>query len=614
MRLSKLLSFCLLSALALASGACNKSTEFLFNLTVERIDRSGVSFLFSANEPLSRVEVFDGSGELIRSLSIPLLLNGHILIPLSPAVGEYEIIAVSINGSRRTAQFDFPDTSGSSISISSPFSIGFGSAVLLPPGSETSLLATIYGRLGNPMKYRLTVHSRDDILLSQGGETGEWKRALELTGEAAYLVRPVTRQILIRTSKQVKTGEYLLEAEAELDYGEGRQDKTTTKLRLVIKGRDELAGAILIEKTVMPTDANGRGIPGGRQDFLTLRGDSNFAESGRGNINQGSLASRAVSYQTVLVKSALDLEVPVLLSSQVLDCKSVEVSAFRAPPGHPGTASQVATILPPRGEAVVPLPIFADPVLAEPGSYTRRIDLQLAGTDLILDRETRPLIVERPADVALLATAASVIITILLFAIVILRGNAILSRFTTRQIVLLALVSAASVVIVNIPVFFLANITFSLLGPFGFLVDALLTEFLYGALLVALVAIIPRQGVCTIVALVRFLLGGVLLGMLTPVGAIHTAISAIFLELAVWLSGIAREESARNLNTGFLLLFACAWGLVSWIGFQLSIVLFRLHYADWYVVISVVIGGFVYSLVGAIAGRRIGNRLARITA
>jgi hypothetical protein len=156
-----------------------------------------------------------------------------------------------------------------------------------------------------------------------------------------------------------------------------------------------------------------------------------------------------------------------------------------------------------------------------------------------------------------------------------------------------------------------------LLGPIGFLVDGLLSEFVFYALLVALISIVPKQGMCALVIAIRFLLGGLLLGMITPVGAIHGAVSAVALELAVWLSGITRAGAKYDLSKGHFrlrvaVLFALANALVSWIGFQLSIVLFRLHYAEWYVFLSVAIGGFLYCMLGAFAGRAIGRRLSHV--
>jgi len=86
----------------------------------------------------------------------------------------------------------------------------------------------------------------------------------------------------------------------------------------------------------------------------------------------------------------------------------------------------------------------------------------------------------------------------------------------------------------------------------------------------------------------------------------------LVLEVAVWLSGVTRGGGGGSVR--LLLFVALANALISWVGFQLSIVLFRLHYAGWYIVLSVLVGGFLYSLLGAIAGRRIGGRLAQLSA
>ena len=81
--------------------------------------------------------------------------------------------------------------------------------------------------------------------------------------------------------------------------------------------------------------------------------------------------------------------------------------------------------------------------------------------------------------------------------------------------------------------------------------------------------------------------------------------------------------SVLLLETGFL--FARNRSLFVWavvlgfcdaiavyVDFQLSILLYRLFYADWYIVLRILIEGFVYTFIGVLLGARLGRGLWRV--
>ena len=395
--------------------------------------------------------------------------------------------------------------------------------------------------------------------------------------------------------------EAMLRATARLSFdGEEREFATERELRIV--AAEEIKRGLSIAGVEMPVSRDGEPLSGRRAAHIALPGGGG-----------GGGEPRAVAYQAVIVENRLEVGVPVVVRCEVTEASGeAPAEGFGRPSWIPGRGAAVAAVVPAGSRERLTVPVYADASRVKPGRYERRIELGFAGSGLTADRATEPLEVERPQGTAVAVTAASVGATLLLLVLFLARGGRFIGGFTTRQIVLVALVASASVVMVNLPVFFIANITLALLGPLGLLVDALLTGFLFNALLVALLAVIPRRGVCALVIAVRFLLGGLLLGMLTPLGALHAGISALVLEGAVWLSGVTRGGGGGSVR--LLLFVALANALISWVGFQLSIVLFRLHYAGWYIVLSVLVGGFLYSLLGAIAGRRIGGRLAQLSA
>ena len=592
------------AALALAAlmfTSCSEAEPLRVEFGPTRVERHGALVRFSSNRPLSRVQVLSSGGELLVSLPIPRLSDGELLIPLEGASGDIELVASSPSGDTFSSDLSVEIGGGIGISLSAPFASD-GRLVVTAGDRDSSLFLSLSGRFGEPLEYEVEIIAGDGIRLQtdNGGEIDGGK--LRFSGGVQAFVRPLRRVIALDVDRHV-SGRRKITARAAVRSG-GVEREYSSAVEVIVHSPGRLKSAVSLGSIVMPASADGGPIRGRRRDFIALSGGWGMGAASD---------PRLLANQAITLRNSLGVEVPVIVSSEILSAAGAAAAGFASPPNQPGPASKVATLLPARGEAVVTLPVYAAPGAVQPGRYSRRVEVRLAGNGMLIDRRLLPLDVERPAEFAMAVTAVSVAAAVLLLLYVFARGAGLLAGFTTRQIVLIALVAAASVVLVNLPVFFLANITLSLMGPLGLLVDALLSEFLYSALLVALIAVIPRQGVCTMVAGVRFLLGGLLLGMLTPVGLLHTAVSALTLEAAVWFSGVTRRP-VDSLGLRLLISFAAANALISWVGFQLAIVLFRLNYAGWYIALSVFLGGFLYSLAGAAAGRRIGRRLAQLTA
>ena len=81
--------------------------------------------------------------------------------------------------------------------------------------------------------------------------------------------------------------------------------------------------------------------------------------------------------------------------------------------------------------------------------------------------------------------------------------------------------------------------------------------------------------------------------------------------------------SVLLLETGFLVVrrrSLLAWAVVLgvcdalavYVDFQLSILFYRLFYANWYIVLRILIEGFVYTFIGVLLGGRLGRGLWRV--
>lgn len=601
-------AFAVLISLLLYLSACSNSTPFRFAVENQSADLSGFSLSFRATKPVVSVELLDANGGLLQVQPVPRLQSGQINVPFPPVYSGLLLRAVSESGEADSLPLEFTDRDTEPIVLRSPLLPHSLEPLVATPDSEMLLFLELNGVPGESYSFTAELRADQPLTLHSEGRQPSPDGSIQISGETAAFVRTITRNVVLRIPAAVDPGEYRVSASINLNAGAANRAPTQF-LSVLVLPVDRLQDAVEIAGVEMPTTSDGRLQEGYKRDFIPLR-------SGTGKAPAGLLPpfSAPSAFQTVTLVNRLDKDLPVILSTHVTSAGGERVEFLHRPSSIAGSGDRIVTMLQAGSASRITVPIFVDHDTALPGNYTRDISVNLAGNGILLAGERRPLQLSRTPDLALMVTALAVLLTVATFGYAAFRGSSFLARFTTRQIILLALVAAASVVLVNLPVFFLASITFSLLGPLGFLVDALLTEFLYGALLVALISIVPRQGVCSLVAGIRFLLGGVLLGMITPVGALHTAVSALALETAVWLSGVARRGRRRAVNIRLLLLFGTANALISWVGFQLSIILFRLHYADWYVALSVVVGGFVYSLAGAAVGRSVGRQLAQTAA
>jgi hypothetical protein len=276
----------------------------------------------------------------------------------------------------------------------------------------------------------------------------------------------------------------------------------------------------------------------------------------------------------------------------------------------------------------IPLPIYFHPVYlsqgeieqAIPGEYERDITVKVWGSDATILREQRPLHLIVPNQQALLVSLLAIISSSIGFAIVLRFHKRVFAGFTTKHLIVIALFSTTVFVAVMVPSTLFLNLIRAILGPISVLLTGLINETLYYALLTALLIYIsgdPRDtetrnrrratgsGVILLVSAVRLLLGGVTFGLFTPMAIVYTGTSVLLLETGFLL------VRNRTLLAWAVVLGVCD-ALSVYVDFQLSILFYRLFYADWYIILRILIEGFVYTFIGVLLGARLGRGLWRV--
>ena len=413
------------------------------------------------------------------------------------------------------------------------------------------------------------------------------------------------------------------------DAGQTWEQQAVVQLRIATIS--EIAEYLSIESIGMPTDATGMVDLKQRKDTIYYpRPLFSWLRTLQTN------AFEPTTYQTVRLHNGSEETIHVVVSSTNTDGKSSLQSPpttipFLAPPetANGGMNRSVAFASLPGGTVTeIPLPIYFHPVYlsqgkpqqAIPGKYERDITVKVWGSDATILREQRPLHLIVPNQQALLVSLLAIVSSCLGFAIVLRFHKRLFASFTTKHLIVIALFSTTVFVAVMVPSTLFLNLVSAILGPFSVLLTGLINETLYYALLTALLIYIngdPRNaettnqkrakgsGVILLVSAVRLLLGGVTLGLFTPMAIVYTGTSVLLLETGFLL------VRSRNLLVWAVVLGICD-ALSVYVDFQLSILFYRLFYADWYIILRILIEGFVYTFIGVLLGARLGRGLWRV--
>ena len=462
-------------------------------------------------------------------------------------------------------------------------------------------------------------------------ETIDAKTCLSTTGRLGVASEVWYRELVLRTSTANPSDRQEISGIVRFttDAGQMWEQHATVQLRMATIS--EIAEHLSIESIEMPTDAMGTADPKQRKDTIYYpRPLFSWLQTPQTN------AFEPTTYQTVELRNRGEETIHVVVSSTNTDGKSGLQSPpitipFLAPPetANGRTNRSVAFATLPGGTVTeIPLPIYFHPVYlsqgkieqAVPGEYERDVTVKVWGSDATILRERRPLHLIVPNQQALLVSLLAIISSCIGFATVLRFHKRLFASFTTKHLIVIALFSTTVFVAVMVPSTLFLNLVRAILGPISVLLTGLINETLYYALLTALLIYIngdPKNtettnrertkgsGVILLVSAVRLLLGGVTFGLFTPMAIVYTGTSVLLLETGFLL--------VRNRT---LLAWAIVLGICDavsvYVDFQLSILFYRLFYADWYIVLRILIEGFVYTFIGVLLGARLGRGLWRV--
>ena len=269
--------------------------------------------------------------------------------------------------------------------------------------------------------------------------------------------------------------------------------------------------------------------------------------------------------------------------------------------------------IPAGSTANITLPLYVDEtMLSEDNRHRVRRDLQVqlspTGSEATVATRTVPVYVQRGSTPAafgllfgLLASAAGSVLVLMR-----LRHWLAMDTPTLVTIALFATLSfvvnaAAQVVGMGIS---------SVLGPFAFLLTGLIDDSIRACLLATLLLLRPRPGVCGLAVIIGWFLRAVVLGSASPTDLLYLSGHIFFLEGFLWLLGLTRGRSIDFFRLSAAFVFTFSVSILTALSF--NVVLYRLYYAEWYILLTVVMSGLVYPMIATSLALPFARSLQRV--
>jgi len=251
-----------------------------------------------------------------------------------------------------------------------------------------------------------------------------------------------------------------------------------------------------------------------------------------------------------------------------------------------------------RSHANLSLPLFVDERSLDEQNRDRakrtlNVELSTIGDTSTIARHHMPLHIDRGSSVAAFGALLGLFGSLAGVLLIWFRGRKWLS-LPTGTLVTVAMFSTLSFV-VNAAAQLLGMGVSTILGPFAFLVTGLLNETIRACLLATLLFLRPRAGVCALAVIVGWLMRSVVLGAGGPTDLLYVSSHVAFLEGSLWLFGLTRGAPLNFVRIGTAFSVCFSISIVTALAF--NVVLYRLFYADWYVLLNVAVSGVVFPFV-----------------
>lgn len=632
-----------LGALALAGGAAwLLSTDRPAPPALDQVIFSPgqVRLVLDQAHPLERLTILDSGHGPVADLRLAGVVRRHLHAALDWRPGrDYEFVLLTSQGHslRRRARAPATGDQDLEVSLLVPYDSRAAAGgqhqagaaetyrAAVPSGGSTTCALILRSHLDRPGMVRAEVVPRGPVrlvdsdlpsgarLIGDGRDRRlSFTRRLTGTGEVHALV------FRIQTRLETEPGdEPGLEARLSLEMdGRTRQYQRTVRLNVLTPA--EMASRLEVLANRLPAASSGLVEDRAQAETLYFRPPLFKAVTRWFGVQEAAMPYWVpYTYQSLTLRNNSRDNLSLLINAKTLaQDRDQTPPAFYPPDLFTGTLRDMSVVvsasLLPGETARVAVPVFVNsPPL--PGQYRRLVTITpMAGTQPIKTLES-PLYVRAMNWNAFLFTLAAVVSALIGFAVLAWNFRRLLAGLKIRWVVIIALFGSLSFVGVNLPLRVFGSLIHGLLGPFSVLVIGLFNDLLYFSLLVALVRLIPHPGVVALSTLVRYLLSIMITGGFQITDLVFLGSSIAVKETALYLAGVTRRREAFVWSwphlVGLAALLALGDAFLNAASLYVHIVVFRLYFADWYIMLNVVMNGVIYTSLAVLLGKRFSDRL-----
>lgn len=414
---------------------------------------------------------------------------------------------------------------------------------------------------------------------------------------------------------RVRIGEVLPEGSAVVSlHGDG----IDFGARLVFTPRDLSADDLTVERWDLPCDDQGLYLPGRAPNQIVLPNPVWQRVGAFFNVRTERISYfEPFVYEQITFENHRENPINLLLKSAAVNPRDGEmVPHFSAPDFlNKGIVKPVMGYcqVPPKAKKSCLMPIFVSPD-TEAGTYTRKVEIFPMGTDRSIRTLEGDINVLRSHRLFSMSLVVIVLASLSWIVLIVVFYRRIVTAFGVRVITLLSLLGALKFCL-SFGTEMVNQVLYGFLGPFNCLVGGLFSEVITYLLVTSVLFLVPRVGAMTIAGIIAYLIRGILFGSFGLTDILFTGSTIAYFEICLFLFGVTRfgdTPHRRPRTVPLMLALGIADAAGTFSSLTLHSVFYRLFFADWYIVLQVVVTGFLYTLIGVYLGRALGLSLKKV--
>ena len=495
-----------------------------------------------------------------------------------------------------------------------------GSKVIAGQGAQFFLIIENYGALKNDVEVSLEFPHHFSHLAQNGNwqlSEGEGKKVLSCNLNLGEEYCEWFDLISFTVDRQITPGSYVIKAIVDgIDYHYPLEI-------LADHGNGQAPMEIL--SIGVPQDENGIRDQRFEKNSIVVRDQrwdyyKNII-TGQGAINKNLQYLTPLSYLGLEIKNPSHLEKIGVVRGYLVDANTHEKVPGLFTPGLEGENNNggFETLVAFTGEEKQKfiIPIYIEEDLVQGGNYLLGIE--------IIDGSSAPVTTTQPLRIIKKNDHG---MGIIILAIVVVTGgiywwrrnyDKVLLEMRTSHLITITMFGVVSFVVVTVPANMIMGVFRVLLGPFSSLVTGIFSDITLGMLTMSLLILVPQPGVITLFSLIRMLFSMLVFGHLTPIMFLAYGMNAVILEALLLGTGsydtlqkVANDQIYKKKLWYIIIFCSIAEMVATYVGLQARSVLYRWYYAPWYIMMTVVVNGFLYTLVGGKIGEKLGRILLKI--